>query len=134
MMPPAALILSRDPVAAALVGGAAELAGLEPTFPGPREAARDALRRIRPVCILADCTRHDANTETFIGPAMMMGASVAVFCASHDAAAVARSRRLAQRYDLVFFHFPEDAEGLHAYFARAVEQADGPSTRSRNVR
>ncbi len=53
-MPPAALILSHDPIAAALIGSAAELAGLEPAFPGPGEAARDALRRIRPVCILAD--------------------------------------------------------------------------------
>ena len=133
-MPPAALILSHDPVAAALIGGAAELAGLEPAFPGTDEAARDALRRIRPVCILADCARPDASTETFIGPAMMMGASVAVFCASHDAAAVGRSRRLAQRYDVAFFHFPEDAEALHGYFARALEQSHGLSTRSGNVR
>lgn len=133
-MPPAALILSHDTVAAALIGGVAELASLDPTFPGPGEAARDALRRIRPVCVLADCARDDASTETFIGPAMMMGARVAVFCASHDAAAVARSRRLAQRYDVTFFHFPEDVEALHDYFTRALEQPHGLTTRSGNVR
>ena len=133
-MPPAALILSHDAVAAALIGSAAELAGLEPTFPGPGEAARDALRRIRPACVLADCARQDASTETFIGPAMMMGARVAVFCASHDTGAVARSRRLAQRYDVAFIHFPEDAEALHGFLAGALEQPHGLTTRSGNVR
>jgi hypothetical protein len=114
LKPPSALVLSHDPVAVALISSAAEVAGLEPLYLADCDRARDALRRLRPATVVADCTL-DINTDAFVGPAMMTGARVAVFCSSTDAAAAARSRQLAERYDVAFFLLPEDTDALHAY-------------------
>lgn len=129
-----ALIFSHDPVAAALIGGAAELAGLITSYPSPGEAARDSLRRVRPACVIADCDRDDVSTEAFIGPAMMMGARVVVFCSSSLPAAVARSKRLAQRYDVALFHLPADADALYSYLVALREKERAGPALSGNSR
>lgn len=118
-----ALVLSLDPVAAALVGGAAELAGLAPAFPAEGEHARDAVRRLRPAAVLADCD-HDL-AGAYVGPAMMCGARVAVFCASSNPAAIARARQLAERYDVAFFLLPDDTDALHAYLHEVARTGAG---------
>lgn len=129
-----ALILSHDPVAAALLGGSAELAGLEPAFPRGDEPIRATVRRLRPACVLADCDREDASVEGFIGPAMMMGVRVVVFCSSHDEAALGRARRLAQRYGIAFFQLPEACDRLQS-FLNDVARADAAGApRSGNSR
>ncbi len=129
-----ALILSHDSVAAALVGAVAELAGLESAFPQRAESAREAIRRLRPACVLADCDRDDVGAEAFIGPAMMMGARVAVFCSSHDGTAMARSRRLAQRYGIAFFQLPDACDRLQAHLTDIAQTAVTDTPRSSNSR
>ena len=70
------LVLSSDPLAAALVGAAIELAGHAPRFPQSDEAPRSALRRIRPRLVIIDCDHEDACSDSFIGPALMTGSRV----------------------------------------------------------
>ena len=73
------LIFSADPLAAALLGAAVELAGHAPHFPQREEGARAALLRLRPRLTLIDCDHDDACSESFIGPALMTGAKVQLF-------------------------------------------------------
>lgn len=70
------LILSTDPLAAALLGAAVELAGHAPVFAAPAEGARSALLRLRPHVVLIDCDHDDACSDAFVGPALMVGARV----------------------------------------------------------
>jgi hypothetical protein len=70
------LVLSSDPLAAALVGAAIELAGHAPRFPNADEAARSALLRVRPRLVIIDCDHEDACSDSFIGPALMTGSRV----------------------------------------------------------
>jgi hypothetical protein len=68
------LILSEDPLAAALIGAAVELVGFEPTFPTDGESPRDALLRERPGLVLVDCDHEAACGPSFFGPVLMTGA------------------------------------------------------------
>jgi hypothetical protein len=70
------LVLSSDPLAAALVGAAIELAGHAPRFPRSDEPARSALLRVRPRLVIIDCDHEDACSDSFIGPALMTGSRV----------------------------------------------------------
>lgn len=123
------LILSHDPIGSALIGAAAELAGLHVDFPRNGEDVRGTLRRVRPVLVLADCTRDDVSTEAFVGPAFMTGARVAVFCAASQHAGAARGRGLASRHRLMFFELPDDVDALHEYLAAVA--CDGSASRRR---
>jgi len=75
----AVLVLSSDPLAAALLGAAIELAGHVPRFPQSDEAARMALLRIRPRLVVIDCDHEDGCSDAFIGPALMTGSRVLLF-------------------------------------------------------
>ena len=72
------LVLSRDHLAAALLGFAIELAGGRPSFAAPGESERDALRRLRPALALVDGD-DVGRAERVVGLALMTGARVAVF-------------------------------------------------------
>jgi hypothetical protein len=72
-------VLSSDPLAAALLGAAIELAGLAPMFPQSAESPRNALLRVRPRLVVIDCDHEDACTEAFVGPALMTGSQVVLF-------------------------------------------------------
>ena len=99
------LIVATDPLAGALLGAAVELAGYAPVFPLEGEPARDALRRSKPCAVLVDCDSDDACGESFLGPAIMMGASIAIFTST-------RSRRtlepIADEYGVRTFELPID--------------------------
>src|SRR3954471_24023298 len=56
----AVLIISSDPLAAALLGAAVELAGHQPHFVRTEERARAALLRARPRLVLVDCDHDEA--------------------------------------------------------------------------
>src|SRR6478609_2206553 len=73
------LVLSSDPLAAALLGAAIELAGHAPRFPQSAESPRDALLRVRPRLVVIDCDHEDACCEAFVGPALMTGSQVVLF-------------------------------------------------------
>lgn len=88
MLPPAhgddgsrnpVLVLSSDPLAAALLGAAIELAGLAPRFAQSTETPRNALMRVRPRLVLIDCDHEEACAEGFVGPALMTGSQVVLF-------------------------------------------------------
>ena len=105
----AVLVLSSDPLAAALLGAAIELQGHTPEFPLPDESPRDALLRVRPQMVVVDCDHEDGCSESFIGPAMMTGSQVILF-RSH------RTRRdvgdMADRLGLRTVGMPDEQESL----------------------
>ena len=103
------LVLSSDPLAAALLGAAIELAGYAPGFPYANEPARAALLRARPRLVVVDCDHEEACSDAFIGPALMTGSRVLLF----------RSRRtrrdvseLSTRLGLRIARMPMDHEPL----------------------
>ncbi len=113
----AVLVLSSDPLAAALLGAAVELAGHAPRFPQSEEAARAALLRVRPRLVLIDCDHEDGCSDAFIGPALMTGSRVLLF----------RSRRtrrdateLAARLGVEVMDMPMEHESLSRVLARAM--------------
>jgi hypothetical protein len=72
----AVLILSSDPLPAALLGAAVELAGHTPHFARAGESPRAALLRLRPNVVFVDCDHVEACADSFLGPAIMTGARV----------------------------------------------------------
>ena len=105
------LILFADPLGAALLGAAVEIAGHVPHFPQPGEGARAALLRLRPRAVLVDCDHEEASTDAFIGPALMTGARVQLLCSR-------RTRRdmsiPAQRLGLSIAELPMEHDQLVA--------------------
>jgi DNA-binding NtrC family response regulator len=103
------LVVSPDPLSAALLGAAIELAGHAPRFPQHDESARAALMRVRPRLVAVDCDHDDACSEAFLGPALMTGSRVILF----------RSRRtkrdaseLSERLGLRVVDMPLEHESL----------------------
>jgi hypothetical protein len=95
--PHAVLILSSDPLAAALLGAAVELTGHAPSFSREGEPPRAALLRLRPRLVLVDCD-HEGCSDAFVGPAIMTGATVLLFRShrsSRDVADLAARMRVA---------------------------------------
>jgi hypothetical protein len=115
------LIFSEDPLAAALLGAAAELVGLRPAFPTDGDPPRDALLRVRPSVVLVECDHKGACAPSFIGPALMTGARV-VLTGSR------RSRRqpdsLAASFGLRAITLPADLDAI-AQVLRAELEAAG---------
>ena len=101
----AVLVFSEDPLAAALMGAAVELAGHAPHFPQTLESVRVALLRVRPRLTVIDCDHQDACSDEFLGPVLMTGSRVLLF----------RSRRtkrdvgdLVQRLGITLVDMPDD--------------------------
>jgi hypothetical protein len=120
MLRSAVLIFSEDPLAAALLGAAVELAGFEPAFPRNTDAPREALLRERPRLVLVDCD-HAACDQSFFGPVMMTGARVMILGSrrSHRGADA-----VAKRFGLRAVSLPSDAESI-AELLRAELEAAG---------
>lgn len=128
MQVPNALVISADPVAAALLGTAVELAGFRVEFLADGEAVRGTLRRVRPVLVLADCDHDDTRSDSFIGPALMIGARLAIFCsASHVARE--RTRAITDRHGLAFFVLPDEVEPLQEWVVSVAEAVPGHAVR-----
>jgi hypothetical protein len=111
----AALILSPDVMAAALVGAAVELAGLRAEFARSGETLKDALARIRASHVLIDCDDPLARDETMLGPALMTGARLFYFGA---ATRVNAERDLAARFQARLIALPDDVERLRDILTR----------------
>jgi hypothetical protein len=103
------LILSHDPLAAALLGGAVDLAEGRPQFANAGETPRDAVRRVRPQLLVVDCDDERSCTEAVLGPAIMIGARVILFRS-------ARTRRdvtgLAASLGVILLDLPRDLDRL----------------------
>lgn len=113
MSPRAVLIFAADPLAAALLGAAAELAGHEPHFPRQGEGPRAALLRVRPRLALIDCDHEDACSDSFVGPALMTDARVLLF---HSARTRRDASVFARRLGLTVLSLPADTETLFRLF------------------
>src|SRR5581483_7092760 len=111
---------SVDPLAAALLGAAAELAGFTPQFAASAESPRDALLRTRPAVALVDCDHNDACTESFFGPALMAGARVVIFSSSRSSRNL---QPIAEEFGVRTITLPIDAAAL----ARVLHNGMGPS-------
>jgi hypothetical protein len=105
----AVLIFSSDPLAAALLGAAAELAGYDPSFSRANEPPRAALLRVRPRLVLVDCDHTDACTDAFVGPALMTGAQVLIFRSRRS---VRDASDLARRMQVVLLDLPLEGDRL----------------------
>jgi hypothetical protein len=103
------LVLSSDPLAAALLGAAIELAGLAPRFPQSAESPRNALLRVRPRLVLIDCDHEGACTEAFVGPALMTGSQVLLFRSRRTRRDV---REMADRLGLRTVEMPREHQSL----------------------
>ena len=105
------LIVATDPLAGALLGAAVELAGYVPLFPREGESARDSLRRGKPCAVLVDCDSEDACGGAFFGPALMLGAKIAVFTSSRS---VRELQPVAEEFGVRVFDLPIDFADLKA--------------------
>ncbi|HEY4132932.1 MAG TPA: hypothetical protein VGM50_20120 [Gemmatimonadaceae bacterium] len=115
------LIFSSDPLAAALIGAAVELAGYAPIFAREDESPRDVVMRTRPSAALVDCDHNDACTEAFFGPAMMVGARVAVFSSKRS---IRTLQPIAAEFDVRLFTLPIDFEQLNALLADLTKRVE----------
>ena len=113
----AVLVLSSDPLAAALLGAAIELAGHVPRFPQSEEAARAALLRVRPRLVVIDCDHDDGCSDAFIGPALMTGSRVVLFKSRHTRR---DSSELSQRLGLQVMDLPMEHESLRQLLHHAM--------------
>jgi hypothetical protein len=113
----AVLIFSSDPLAAALIAAAIELAGHAPHFAQPGESAREALRRVRPGLVLIDCDHAESCSDEFIGPALMMKARVLLFKSKRTERDV---REFAERLKLRVVSLPMEYEDFQATLQEAV--------------
>lgn len=103
------LVLSSDPLSAALIGAAIELGGYAPRFPQAGESARVALLRVRPRLVVVDCDHEDACSEGFIGPAIMTGSRVLLFRSRRTQR---DARELSERLELRVMELPADQDQL----------------------
>ena len=101
----AVLIISSDPLAAALLGAAVELAEHMPHFVRADERARAALLRVRPRLVLIDCDHEEACTDEFVGPAIMTGAQLVLFRSNRS---IADRTDFSQRFDLRIVDMPKE--------------------------
>ena len=119
---PLILILSADPVAAALLGALIETLGYTVRFARAPESADQSMRRVRPGVCLLDCVDPSACNDEVLGRAAMRGISVVIFGTS---AALARVRALALEHDIDMLLMPPDPEGLDETLKRAVTRMNG---------
>ncbi|MDQ3998146.1 MAG: hypothetical protein M3303_14150 [Gemmatimonadota bacterium] len=111
------LVLSDQPMAAALLGMLLELEGYEPAFAGEGENAEAALARVRPLLVvLVDRVLDVARSDLFLARAARRQVGVAVFGtegAARGSAAWAATRRVP------WFKMPVDGAALR----RAIEES-----------
>lgn len=107
------LIFLADPLAAALVGAAAELSGHATCYPATGESVRGALRRTRAHIVILDCDDEEGCSDAVVGPAIMTGARVLVV-------RTPRTRRreldLMEHQAVTVVDLPGDADLLMAAF------------------
>ena len=111
------LILSKDAVAAALLGGLVETLGYDVRFARPPESVADTMRRVRPRICLVDCDDPTACSHEFLGRATMRGVSVVIF-GTREALDRVRALALEQRLDTLLV--PPDLRELDMALQRAL--------------
>ena len=104
------LVLARETMAAALVGGLVESAMLHPAFAEPGETADQALARVKPVLgVLLESTSEDAGSDLFVARARAREVKVALFC---RAAESDRHATWAKARGVTIFPLPDAIEPM----------------------
>jgi hypothetical protein len=119
------LVLSDEPIVAALVGILIEVAGRTPVFADPDESPADALERLRPFsAVLTDIAIGAAHSDLFFASAAKSGIAIAVFGPEMRARELAE---IASARNVPWFTIPPTASEL----ARALDVAGGRAVRDR---
>lgn len=114
------LILSADPVAAALLGALVETLGFAVRFAGTADSVDQSIRRARPGVMLVDSADTAACSREVLGRATMRGVSVVVFGTPE---ALRRVRDLAHEHELDTLLMPPDPAALRDTLERAMKKA-----------
>jgi hypothetical protein len=122
------LVLSDEPIVAALVGMLIEVAGRTPVYPDVGESPTDALERLRPLCaVLTDIEIGAAHSDLFFAAAAKSGIGIAVFGPEMRAREIAE---IASARNVPWFTIPPTASEL----ATALDNAGGRVSRGRSER
>jgi DNA-binding NtrC family response regulator len=113
------LILSADPVAAALLGALIETLGYTVTFARAPEDGEQSIRRVRPKVCLLDCEDLSVCNSEMLGRATMRRISVIIFGRT---AALDRVRALALEHDIEVLLVPPDSDALGRTLERAMQK------------
>lgn len=112
------LILSEQPVLAALVGVLVELTGSQPVFAETNEQPADALQRLRPLAvILVDCELGTAHSDLFFALAARKRVGVAVFGSDAQAR---RIGEIAAARAIPWFTLPPGPDRIRAAIEAAM--------------
>ena len=118
----AVLILSTDPLGAALLGALVETLDYNVRFASPRESPDDSFRQARPRVALIDAAYATGYADEVLGRAMMRGISVVIF---GSAEACSRVRELALEHDFATLLMPPEVEELEQVLERGPESRSG---------
>jgi hypothetical protein len=104
------LVISEQPMVAALVGGLLELEDCLPVFAGREEGPTSALQRLLPLtAVLVDCETGAAESDLFFATAARQDVRVIVFGWSQRAHRIAR---IASARGVSWLTLPTDAERI----------------------
>jgi hypothetical protein len=125
--PRRALVLSEDPLAAALIAMLLELESYSPVFAAPGERPEDALTRLRPlVVILADYGLASARSDIFLARVAKARVAIAFFASRAEGPGL---REWADSRGVLWVELPtgagEMARVLDAATVRAAERRRG---------
>lgn len=95
------LILAREELISALLGLLVETAGHSAFFAVPDEKAREAIRRICPQVVIADCDHRDC-TGDLVQAANELGVRLILFSASRDPEYVRKAATAARSQSFTF--------------------------------
>jgi len=113
------LILSSDPVAAALVAALIGTFGYVVKFAGVPEMVEDSIRRWRPMICLVDAAEPAFCNSAVLGRARMRGISVVVYGTS---GALDEIRELVTEGGIDTLRMPADAAELDQALTRALRK------------
>jgi hypothetical protein len=123
------LILTEQPVIAALVGMLVELAGCDVVFPAVAEQPADALTRLRPLAvILIDAEMSAARSDLLFALASRKQIGVAVFGSGERAREIAEIAALRQ---IPWLTLPPDVDRLSAVIDRLCGKKTAARTHER---
>jgi hypothetical protein len=128
--PRRALILSDEPLAAALLALLLELESYTPVFAAPDERPEEAVARLRPLLIvLADFAAIEARSDLFLARLARARIGVAFFAAANGG----ELRRWARARGVPWVELPADADTLRRVLSDAAASA-GDRRRGENRR
>jgi hypothetical protein len=117
-----ALIISSDPLGAALIGAAVELAGFRVSYSHDGESSPDAIRRVKPAVVLADASHALTASPASLGPALMTGAALVFYGPAtrlRDLGVLAGSTQAS------LIVLPDDIDRLPALLTALLQRAPG---------